>query len=157
MPNGVQAMLELVIRGCGTFCGAGGSSAGARTAGVEMVGAIDMCPTATATYRANFPDAHVVTGRLERVAMDAFKEKVGEVDILLASPECRNHTMCQGFRSGRGQPGYGDAGHRVRARTRTALACARGRKRRLTSTGPLSRSSPIVKSIAANWVAVADR
>lgn len=38
-----------------------------------------MCPTATATYAANFADAHV-----------------GNVDILLASPECRNHTCAKG-------------------------------------------------------------
>lgn len=78
------------------FCGAGGSSAGAAAAGVKMVGAIDMCPTATATYAANFPDAHVVTGRVERLDMGAFKERVGEIDILLASPECRNHTCAKG-------------------------------------------------------------
>ena len=89
-------MEQPLIRGCDIFCGAGGSSAGATAAGVEMVGAIDMCPTATATYVANFPDAHVVTGRLEEVDMDAFKQRVGEVDILLASPECRNHTCAKG-------------------------------------------------------------
>ena len=85
-----------LIRGCDIFCGAGGSSAGARSAGVQMVGAIDMCPTATATYQANFPDAHVLTNRLERVATDEFKERVGTIDLLLASPECRNHTCAKG-------------------------------------------------------------
>ena len=84
------------LRGCDIFCGAGGSSAGARKAGVEMVGAIDMCPVATSTYRANFADAHVVTGRLEDVDVGAFKRQIGEVDILLASPECRNHTCAKG-------------------------------------------------------------
>lgn len=84
------------IRGCDIFCGAGGSSAGARAAGVQMVGAIDMCPTATATYEANFPGAHVVTGRLEGVTIDAFKARMGEIDLLLASPECRNHTCAKG-------------------------------------------------------------
>ena len=92
----IQAMRDHPIRGCDIFCGAGGSSAGARSAGVKMVGAIDMCATATATYKANFPDVHVVTGRLEEVAIATFKEKVGEVDILLASPECRNHTCAKG-------------------------------------------------------------
>ena len=85
-----------MIRGCDIFCGAGGSSAGARAAGVEMVGAIDMCATATATYAENFPDAHVVTSRLEDLDINAFKKKVGDVDILLASPECRNHTCAKG-------------------------------------------------------------
>ena len=85
-----------MIRGCDIFCGAGGSSAGATAAGVEMVGAIDMCATATATYEVNFPEAHVVTSRLEDLDISIFKEKVGDVDILLASPECRNHTCAKG-------------------------------------------------------------
>ena len=85
-----------MIRGCDIFCGAGGSSAGARAAGVDMVAGIDMCPTATATFAANFPDAHVLTNRLEDVELDSFKARVGPIDILLASPECRNHTCAKG-------------------------------------------------------------
>lgn len=84
------------MRGCDIFCGAGGSSAGARAAGVEMVAGIDMCETATATYAANFPDAHVVTNRLEDIDIPSFKEQVGQIDILLASPECSNHTCAKG-------------------------------------------------------------
>ena len=85
-----------MIRGCDIFCGAGGSSAGARAAGVNVVAGIDMCATATATFAANFPDAHVVTSRLEDVEIDSFKARVGPIDILLASPECRNHTCAKG-------------------------------------------------------------
>ena len=55
-----------------------------------------MCGTATATFRANFPDAHVVTSRLEDVRIDEFKEQSGPIDVLLASPECRNHTCAKG-------------------------------------------------------------
>ena len=61
-----------------------------------MVAGADMCATATATYAANFPDAHVVTSRLEDIDIDSFKERVGEIDIVLASPECRNHTCAKG-------------------------------------------------------------
>lgn len=85
-----------MIRGCDIFCGAGGSSAGARAAGVEIVAGIDMCPTATETFAANFPAAHVITSRLEDVAKDEFKEQAGRIDLLLASPECRNHTCARG-------------------------------------------------------------
>ena len=85
-----------MIRACDIFCGAGGSSAGARAAGIDIVAGIDMCPTATATFAANFPDAHVVTSRLEDVSKDEFKEQVGPIDVLLASPECRNHTCAKG-------------------------------------------------------------
>ena len=85
-----------MIRGCDIFCGAGGSSAGARAAGVDVVAGIDMCSTATATFVANFPDAHVVTNRLEDVDLSAFADRIGPIDILLASPECRNHTCAKG-------------------------------------------------------------
>ena len=84
------------MRGCDIFSGAGGSSAGARAAGIDVVAGIDMCGTATATFRANFPDAHVVTSRLEDVRIDEFKEQSGPIDVLLASPECRNHTCAKG-------------------------------------------------------------
>ena len=84
------------IRGIDIFCGAGGSSAGARAAGVDIVAGVDMCPKATTTFAANFPTAHVVTSRLEDLPMDDFKERIGPIDLLLASPECRNHTCARG-------------------------------------------------------------
>lgn len=83
-------------KGLDIFCGAGGSSAGARAAGIEISAGIDMCPIATETYSANFPDAEVVTDRLENVRLSQFKKRVGEIDILLASPECTNHTCAKG-------------------------------------------------------------
>lgn len=85
-----------MVRGCDIFCGAGGSSAGARAAGVEVAVGIDMCATATATFAANFPAAHAMTSRLEDVELGTFSARVGPIDILLASPECRNHTCAKG-------------------------------------------------------------
>jgi DNA (cytosine-5)-methyltransferase 1 len=84
------------MRGLDIFSGAGGSSSGARLAGVDMVGAIDMCPVATDTYRNNFPKTNVVTGRLEQIDLAKLKREIGAVDILLASPECTNHTCAKG-------------------------------------------------------------
>lgn len=84
------------MKGLDIFCGGGGSSAGARTAGVELVGAVDMCPVATDTYRDNFPKAHVETGRLENIKPSDVRKRVGSIDILLASPECTNHTPAKG-------------------------------------------------------------
>lgn len=80
------------------FCGAGGGSAGARAAGVAMVCGIDMCSVATTTYKANFRDAHVVTGRVERVNLSKLRRKIGKIDLLIASPECTNHTCAKGAR-----------------------------------------------------------
>jgi DNA (cytosine-5)-methyltransferase 1 len=55
-----------------------------------------MCPVATETYRDNFPDAHVETGRLEKLNLSAVRKQVGSIDILLASPECTNHSHAKG-------------------------------------------------------------
>ena len=85
-----------MIRTLDIFCGAGGSSAGAQAAGTEIVAAIDRCSVATATYKANFPAAKVVTSRLEDVGFPDFKRQAGKIDLLLASPECRNHTCARG-------------------------------------------------------------
>lgn len=84
------------LRGLDIFCGAGGSSAGARAAGVEVVAAIDMDPVATETYRANFAGATVLTARLDRLDAKSLRRQVGDIDILLASPECTNHSCAKG-------------------------------------------------------------
>lgn len=84
------------MRGLDIFCGGGGSSWGARAAGVTMAGAIDMCPVATDAYRANFEGTHVVTGRLEHIVLPKLKKQIGSIEILLASPECTNHTCAKG-------------------------------------------------------------
>ena len=78
------------------FCGAGGSSAGACAAGFEIAGGIDMWSRATETYAANFPKAHVVTNRLENVELTNLKSHVGDIDLLLASPECTSHSCAKG-------------------------------------------------------------
>jgi DNA (cytosine-5)-methyltransferase 1 len=84
------------MKGLDIFCGGGGGSAGARAAGVELAGAVDMCRVATDTYRDNFPDAHVETELLEKVKLSTLRKRVGTIDILLASPECTNHTPAKG-------------------------------------------------------------
>lgn len=85
-----------MIRALDIFCGAGGSSAGARAAGVALAAAIDMDPLATQTYAVNFPGTHVETARLEKLAVSELKRTIGSIDLLLASPECTNHTCAKG-------------------------------------------------------------
>lgn len=85
-----------MVRTLDIFCGAGGSSVGAKAAGAEIVSGIDACPVATGTFEANFPEAVVVTSRLEDVDLAGLKSRVGKIDLLLASPECRNHTCARG-------------------------------------------------------------
>jgi DNA (cytosine-5)-methyltransferase 1 len=87
-----------LLRGLDMFAGAGGSSAGARLAGIELAGAIDMCPLATETYRTNFPGTYVATERVERVDLERLRRRIGQIDLLVASPECTNHTCAKGGR-----------------------------------------------------------
>lgn len=78
------------------FCGAGFGSAGARAAGAEIVCGIDMWDVATSTFKHNFPDAAVKTAKLEEVDPHRLRDEIGDIDLLLASPECTNHTCAKG-------------------------------------------------------------
>jgi DNA (cytosine-5)-methyltransferase 1 len=84
------------VRTLDIFCGGGGSSYGARRGGAEIVCGIDLCATATATFADNFPQAKVITHRLESVDPQKLRESIGDIDLLLASPECTNHTCARG-------------------------------------------------------------
>ena len=85
------------VRALDLFCGAGGSSWGARAAGAEIVGGIDIDPVAMRTFADNFPTAKFTTpGDAEEIDLDDLRKTVGEVDLLLASPECTDHTHAKG-------------------------------------------------------------
>jgi len=86
------------LRAIDLFCGAGGSSWGARLAGAQMVGAFDAWDLAGQVYKDNFPDAHFFHGRLEEMDLPAITKQLGEVDLMLASPECTNHGPAKGNR-----------------------------------------------------------
>lgn len=85
-----------MIRALDLFCGAGGGSAGARAAGVEIAAGIDMRPTAAAAFAANFPAARVFARRLEDIPPASLKPEIGGIDILLASPPCTDHSCAKG-------------------------------------------------------------
>jgi DNA (cytosine-5)-methyltransferase 1 len=84
------------IRALDLFCGAGGSSWGAREAGVEIVAAFDLWPLAGKAHDANFPEAEFVPGRLEELDVSALVKRLGRIDLILASPECTNHSPAKG-------------------------------------------------------------
>lgn len=86
----------IVIRVLDLFCGGGGSSFGARAAGAEVACGVDMWNTAIANYSINFPKAIAKTARLEEVCPNALRDHIGDIDILLTSPECTNHTCAKG-------------------------------------------------------------
>jgi DNA (cytosine-5)-methyltransferase 1 len=85
-----------MIRALDLFCGAGGSSEGARAAGATIAAGVDMSPIATATFGANFEGSLAVTGMIENIDTGRLKRQVGPIDLLLASPECTNHTCAKG-------------------------------------------------------------
>jgi DNA (cytosine-5)-methyltransferase 1 len=88
--------VQLPIRAIDLFCGAGGSSWGARLAGAKIVAGFDMCKAAAEAYRENFPEARFYEDRLE--SLDPFRvaDELGAVDLILASPECTNHSPAKG-------------------------------------------------------------
>jgi DNA (cytosine-5)-methyltransferase 1 len=86
----------LKIRTLDLFCGGGGSSLGALHAGAEIVMGIDGWDRAIETYSRNFNG----TGRQLMMTPETVPADVGlvrgQIDLLLASPECTNHTCAKG-------------------------------------------------------------
>lgn len=78
------------------FCGGGGSSRGAVMAGATPVAGLDMWKLATETYKLNFPQAAVYRMKASSLSPHRVREEVGEVDLLIASPECTNHSVARG-------------------------------------------------------------
>ena len=87
--------MSRTIRAIDLFCGAGGSSWGARQAGAEIVAGFDSWDLAGKVYHDNFPDAQFHLGRLEDQPATAIRE-LGDIDLILASPECTNHSPAKG-------------------------------------------------------------
>jgi DNA (cytosine-5)-methyltransferase 1 len=84
------------IRVMDIFCGAGGSSAGARAVGAKVVHGIDAWEIAARTFRDNFGDASVEIRELGPESQPCRTLKRGDIDLLLASPECTNHSPAKG-------------------------------------------------------------
>lgn len=74
------------------FCGAGGSSLGAEAAGMELVMAANHWSTAIDVHQANFPDAGHDCADISQV--DPRRYPV--TDVLIAGPECTNHSQARG-------------------------------------------------------------
>ncbi|MCP4153951.1 MAG: DNA cytosine methyltransferase [bacterium] len=78
------------------FCGAGGSSWGARNAGVDIVAGFDMWPVSQAVYSDNFNTSKFYTGKLETQDPEKIARQLGHIDLIIASPECTNHSLAKG-------------------------------------------------------------
>ncbi len=81
------------------FCGAGGSSQGATSAGAEVKIAMNHWKLAIETHNTNFPNAlHDCT---DVSACDP--RRYPSTDILITSPECTNHSLAKGIKSVKNQ------------------------------------------------------
>ena len=63
-----------------------------------MVSAIDSWEVAARTYEDNFPRAKVVTARVTRRTNADVFGALPRIDLLIASPECTNHSVARGNR-----------------------------------------------------------
>jgi DNA (cytosine-5)-methyltransferase 1 len=84
------------IRTIDLFCGAGGSSWGAKAAGVSIIAGFDQWRLAGKVYKSNFPKARFIPGELHKAQVRKLAEELGEIDLILASPECTNHSVAKG-------------------------------------------------------------
>jgi DNA (cytosine-5)-methyltransferase 1 len=74
------------------FCGAGGSSLGAEWAGIELVMAANHWQVAIDVHQHHFPRADHDVADISQ----ADPRRYPRTDILLASPECTNHSQARG-------------------------------------------------------------
>lgn len=91
--------LMMPTRAVDLFCGVGGSSWGATQAGVTVVAGFDQWELAGRNHLTNFPTTKFYQGRLEEFDLRTVKKQVGKIDLILASPECTNHSPAKGNRA----------------------------------------------------------
>lgn len=81
------------------FCGGGLGARGAvRGGGIPLLG-LDAWDLATQTYKANFPDAEIITDPIENVDISNLGSLYSP-DVLLTSPECTSHSIARGSKPG---------------------------------------------------------
>lgn len=81
------------------FCGGGFGARGAVRGGGEPLLGLDAWDLATKTYKANFPEADILTERIEDVDIAALGTQYTP-DVLLTSPECTSHSIARGAKQG---------------------------------------------------------
>jgi DNA (cytosine-5)-methyltransferase 1 len=99
------------------FCGAGGSSLGAEAAGMQLVMAANHWQTAIEVHQAHFPDAGHDCADISQ----ADPRRYPTTDVLLASPECTNHSQARGVSRKRQDPTFWDAPDPAAERSRATM------------------------------------
>ncbi len=99
------------------FCGAGGSSLGAHHAGVELKMAANHWQTAIDVHQAHFPDAGHDCADISQ----ADPRRYPRTDLLMASPECTNHSQARGVSRKQQDPTLWDAPDPAAERSRATM------------------------------------
>lgn len=100
------------------FCGAGGSSLGASATGrVEIAMAANHWQTAIDVHQAHFPDTRHDCADITQVD----PRRYPRTDILIASPECTNHSAARGVSRRRQDPTLWDAPDPSAERSRATM------------------------------------
>jgi DNA (cytosine-5)-methyltransferase 1 len=86
----------MTVRTLDLFHGVGGSSLGAQAAGARIVAGIDLWSIASDCYRTNFPGAYAINADIKDVSPEELHGQIGDIDLIIASPECTNHTCAKG-------------------------------------------------------------
>lgn len=89
----------MLIRTLDLFHGAGGSSLGARMAGAKIIAGIDYWQIAHDSYINNFNGVKAIKTDINTVSPKALRKVIGDVDLIIASPECTNHSCAKGARA----------------------------------------------------------
>lgn len=86
----------MTVRTLDLFHGAGGSSVGALAAGAAVVAGIDYWDIATNAYKSNFPNVTAVNADIRKINPRMLHDRIGDIDLILSSPECTNHSCAKG-------------------------------------------------------------
>lgn len=81
------------------FCGGGFGARGAVEGGGIPILGLDAWDLATQTYKINFPEANIITDKIENVDPFSLAEHF-DLDVLLTSPECTSHSIARGAKPG---------------------------------------------------------
>ena len=99
------------------FCGAGGSSLGAVTAGLTLEVAANHWSKAVEVHQANFPNTRHDCADVSQVDFHRYPSS----DVLIASPECTNHSSSKGVSRKRQQVGLWDTPDPAAERSRATM------------------------------------
>lgn len=99
------------------FCGAGGSSLGAEAAGARLIMAANHWQTAIDVHQEHFPDAAHDCADVSQ----ADPRRYPVTDVLLASPECTNHSQARGVSRKKQDPTLWDAPDPSAERSRATM------------------------------------